>query len=156
MSLILGIEYCKMDSIGRFKFPIALKRQLEGDDHRFVVRRSLDAECLEMWTYESFEREIEFLKRELNRYNTEDRQMLRKLTAGNIVEMDQSDRVMIPGELRSGLKGAKDIVLQSTGDYIEIWDYDSYSRMTESETDYAPKVNDRLGHARRETTATEQ
>lgn len=155
MSLILGIEYCKIDSNGRFKFPIALKKQLEGEDNRFVVRPSLDAECLEMWTYASFETEIEFLKRELNRYNTEDRKMLRKLTAGNIVEMDQADRVMIPNELRGRLKGTKDIVLQSTGDYIEIWDYDIYSRMKESEADYAPKVNDRLGHAKRETTDSE-
>ena len=56
MSLILGKEYCKIDNNGRFKFPIALKRQLPtSEDGRFVIRQSIYAECLELWTYASFQ-----------------------------------------------------------------------------------------------------
>ena len=88
MSLIIGIEYCKLDSNGRFKLPIAIKKQLEGEDCRFVIRPSIYAECLELWTYASFEAEIAHLQKELNPYSIEDRKMLRILSAGNIVEME--------------------------------------------------------------------
>ena len=64
MSLILGKEYCKIDNNGRFKFPIALKRQLpSSEDGRFVIRQSIYAECLELWTYASFQEEVEFLQK---------------------------------------------------------------------------------------------
>ena len=78
MALILGKEYCKVDSNGRFKFPIALKRQLESEDGRFVIRQSIYAECLELWTYASFREEVEKLQERLNPYRREDRELLRK------------------------------------------------------------------------------
>ena len=127
MSLLLGIEYCKLDSNGRFKLPIAIKKQLEGDDCRFVIRPSIYAECLELWPYASFEAEIAQLQKELNPYSIEDRKMLRVLSAGNIVEMDTNDRLLIPGEQRSRIKNAKDLVLLSTGHFMEI-STDTYFR----------------------------
>ena len=147
MSLILGIEYCKLDNNGRFKLPIAIKKQLEGEDCRFVFRPSIYAECIELWTYASFQAEIAHLQKNLNRYSIEDRKMLRILSAGNIVEMDTSDRLVIPSEQRSRIKSSKDIVLLSTGDYIEIWDHDTYCRMNDEITDYAVKVDERLGRS---------
>ena len=77
MSLLLGIEYCKLDTNGRFKFPIALKRQLESSDCRFVIRPSIYAECLELWPYDCFEAEIAQLQKELNPYAIEDRRFNR-------------------------------------------------------------------------------
>ena len=69
MSLILGKEYCKIDANGRFKFPVALKRQLQTeDDGRFIIRQSDYFECLELWTYASFYAEIERIKKTLNIY----------------------------------------------------------------------------------------
>ena len=65
MALILGTEYCKVDSNGRFKFPIALKRQLETEDCRFVIRQGFTAECLELWTYASFQEEVEVLQKKV-------------------------------------------------------------------------------------------
>ena len=152
MSLIIGIEYCKLDSNGRFKLPIAIKKQLEGEDCRFVIRPSIYAECLELWTYASFEAEIAHLQKELNPYSIEDRKMLRILSAGNIVEMDTADRLVIPGEQRQRIKTSKDLVIVSTGKYMEIWDHDTYSRINEEVTGYAVKVDERLG---RSTNAAE-
>ena len=82
MSYIIGIEYCKLDNNGRFKLPIAIKRQIEGDDNRFVIKPSFYANCLELWTYANFEAEIAQLQKELNPYSIEDRAMMRRLTAG--------------------------------------------------------------------------
>ena len=145
MSLLIGIEYCKLDSNGRFKLPIAIKKQLVGDDCRFVIRPSIYAECLELWTYASFEEEIANLQKELNPYSIEDRKMLRVLSAGNIVEIDTNDRLVIPGEQRGRLGDTKDLVLQSTGKFMEIWNHDTYNRMNEATTDYAKIIDKRLG-----------
>ena len=145
MLLILGKEYCKVDSNGRFKFPVALKRQLEGDDGRFVIRQSIYAECLELWTYDSFRAEVEELQRMLNPYNKDDREMLRKLTDGNIVELDSNDRMLIPAEQKRVIAKSKEIVLQSTGRFIEIWDYDRYENMNAGTSDMCARVDARLG-----------
>lgn len=145
MLLILGKEYCKIDSNGRFKFPVALKRQLETEDGRFVIRQSLYAECLELWTYESFRVEVEELQKMLNPYNREDREMLRKLTEGNIVELDSNDRLLIPTEQKSVVADSKEIVLQSTGKFIEIWDYAKYQKMNALTASMSERVDARLG-----------
>ncbi|MCQ2278952.1 MAG: hypothetical protein MJZ62_06585 [Bacteroidales bacterium] len=146
MSLILGKEYCKLDSNGRFKLPIALKKQLESSDNRFVIKNSIFSECLELWTYASFEKEIEKLKSKLNPYSIEDRHLLRKFSEGNIIEMDSNDRFVIPAEQKDVLKSGKELVLQSVGDWIEIWDYDTYQKETSAATtDYAQQANQRLG-----------
>ena len=129
MALILGKEYCKIDSNGRFKFPIALKRQLETEDGRFVIRQSVYAECLELWTYASFE-------------------LLRKLTEGNIIELDSNDRLLVPAEQKHVIAKAKEVVLQSTGKFIELWDRAAYDRMNTAGGDFAQRAEALLGTSR--------
>jgi MraZ protein len=150
MSLIIGIEYCKLDNNGRFKLPIAIKKQLQGEDCRFVIKPSIYADCLELWTYASFEAEIERLQKELNPYSIEDRKLLRVLSAGNIVEMDTSDRLVIPNEQRIRLKSSKDLVIQSYGNFMEIWDHDTYCRINDNVDGYAEKIDERLGRVANE------
>ena len=145
MALILGKEYCKVDTNGRFKFPIALKRQLETEDGRFVIRQSIYAECLELWTYASFREEVEKLQEKLNPYRREDRELLRKLTEGNIIELDSNDRLLVPPEQKSVLAKAKELVLQSTGKFIELWGREAYDRMNQATGDYALRAEALLG-----------
>ena len=145
MALILGKEYCKVDSNGRFKFPIALKRQLDVEDGRFVIRQSNYAECLELWTYASFREEVEKLQGKLNPYRREDRDLLRKLTEGNIIELDTNDRLLVPTEQKHVIAKATEIVLQSTGKFIELWDRATYDKMNSSGTDYAAMAESLLG-----------
>ena len=145
MALILGKEYCKVDSNGRFKSPIALKRQLEAEDGRFVIRRSVYAECLELWTYASFRDEVEKLQAMLNPYRREDRDLLRKLTEGNIIELDTNDRLLIPAEQKAVVAEAKEVVLQSTGKFIELWGREAYDKMNQSGGDFAQRAEELLG-----------
>ena len=145
MALILGKEYCKVDSNGRFKFPIALKRQLETEDGRFVIRESVYSECLELWTYASFREEVEKLQGLLNPYRREDREVLRKLTEGNVIELDSNDRLLVPAEQKHMIAKAKEIVLQSTGKFIELWGRETYEKMNQSSRDFAEKAEALLG-----------
>lgn len=150
MALILGKEYCRIDSNGRFKFPIALKRQLESEDGRFVIRQSVYAECLELWTYASFREEVEKLQGMLNPYRREDRELLRKLTEGNIIELDSNDRLLVPAEQKHVIATAKEVVLQSTGKFIELWDRATYDRMNTAGGDFAQRAEALLGQSRSE------
>ena len=145
MALILGTEYCKLDSNGRFKFPIALKRQLETEDCRFVVRRGFTSECLELWTYASFLAEVEVLQKMLNPYSVHDQKIMRRLTHANLVELDSNDRLLLPPEQKSLIGDAKEIVLQSTGKCIEIWERQTYDKMNNEIADFASVVDKRLG-----------
>ena len=146
MALIIGTEYCKIDSNGRFKFPIALKRQLETDDNRFVVRQSVNANCLELWPYSSFQAEVEALQKQLNPYSIEDNKIMRRLTRANVVELDNSDRMLVPPERKPVLGDVKEIVLQSTGRCIEIWDRSAYDKVNNEAVDLASIVDKRLGN----------
>jgi MraZ protein len=134
-----------VDSNGRFKFPIALKRQLETEDGRFVIRESVYAECLELWTYASFREEVEKLQGLLNPYRREDREVLRKLTEGNVIELDSNDRLLVPAEQKHVIAKAKEIVLQSTGNFIELWGRETYEKMNQSSGDFAKMAGSLLG-----------
>ena len=145
MSLILGTEYCKLDSNGRFKFPIALKKQMGTDDARFFVRKSDYAECLELWTFDNYSAELRKLQNQLNYYNIDDRDMLRRFSAGNVIELDSSDRLVLPPEQKEHFKNAKDLVLQSLGPFIEVWERSEYQKLNDKPIDSASKANERLG-----------
>jgi len=144
MSLLLGKEYCKVDPSGRFKFPIAMKRQLEDGECRFAIRESIVADCLELWPIASFSEELLFLQSRLRTYHPQERELLRKLSASNIVELDSSDRVLVPPEQKPRLKGAKEIVLQATGKFIEIWDRKTYDEMNNQSVDYVKMAEEML------------
>lgn len=145
MALIFGTEYCKIDSNGRFKLPNALKRQLEGEETRFIIRQGFTAECLELWPYASFQQEVETLRQRLNPYSIRDTQILRQMTRANIVELDSNDRMLIPPERKSVIGDSKEIVLQAIGDCIEIWGRAEYDKMNASIVDFAATVDKRLG-----------
>ena len=128
MSSIIGIENCKVDTTGRFKLPVALKKQLSiTDDLRFVVRCSIYNRCLELFTYQSFQNEVTSLKAKLNLYDPTAKRLFRKLTESNIVELDSSDRFLIPKEQRSLANIDKDIVVVSAASCMEIWDTSIYN-----------------------------
>ena len=87
------------------------------------------------------------LQEKLNPYRREDRELLRKLTEGNIIELDSSDRLLIPAEQKSVVEGAKEVVLQSTGKFIELWARKAYDKMNSTTGDYALRAEALLGQS---------
>ena len=73
--------------------------------------------------------------------------MLRKLTEGNIIELDSNDRLLIPAEQKAAVADAKEVVLQSTGKFIELWDRVVYDKMNTSGGDFAQRAEELLGQA---------
>ena len=139
MSLIVGVEYCKLDGNGRVKVPIALKKQLmASEDNRFVIRNSIYNPCLELFTYSSFLSEVKKLQEKLNPYDPKAKRLYRKFTQANIIEIDSFDRILIPSSQRQDVKIEKDIVVVASGKFMEIWDATTYKNID----------NDNKKHAR--------
>ncbi len=148
MSLIVGVEFCKVDSNGRFKLPVALKKQLvASDDLRFVIRKSIYNLCLELFTYKDFQQEVERLQANLNPYNPKAKRLYRRLMQANIIELDSNDRILIPVEQRTTANIDKDIVVVASGKYMEIWDAKTYESIDEDNFDYIGSAEELLGDA---------
>ncbi|MCQ2273852.1 MAG: division/cell wall cluster transcriptional repressor MraZ [Bacteroidales bacterium] len=81
----------------------------------------------------------------LNPYSIKDQQIIRQMTRANVVELDSNDRLMVPPERKSVIGDAKEIVLQSTGECIEIWERKAYDEMNNEIVDFASMVDKRLG-----------
>ena len=146
MNMLIGKEYCKMDANGRFKFPSAHKKLLSAVlEEGFIIRESVFDACLELWPRKEFERETGEIISKLNPYNLEDRLIIRKLSEGNPVELDASDRILIPGDQKKSKKIDKDIVLIPKGNLIEIWDVSAYEALSKSTANLAELISQRLG-----------
>ncbi len=146
MSSVIGIEYCKLDSGGRLKLPVALKRQFQlGEDMRFVVRRSIYNQCLEIFTYQDFQKEVENLRSKLNLYKADAKRLFRKLTESNIIELDSNDRFLIPMEQRKSAGLVKDLVMVSAANCIELWDASTYKDIDNDGFDYVKAAEELLG-----------
>lgn len=157
MALLIGKESCKIDSNGRFKFPVALKKQLQStEDNRFAIRQGIFSECLELWTYQSFSEETKFLEETLDMYDPEDMNLLRRLSVANIIELDTNDRLLIPSEQKNVLGQAKEILLVGTGRFIEIWDAEKYNKLYQNSDDFTTKVKNRLGNIKRGNIVKEE
>ncbi len=147
MSLIVGVEFCKVDSNGRFKLPVALKKQIiAGEDLRFVIRKSIYNSCLELFTYLDFQAEVERLQANLNPYDPQAKRLYRRLTQANIIELDSSDRILIPIEQRTTANIDKDIVVVASGKYMEIWDAKTYENIDGDNFDYVASAQELLGN----------
>jgi MraZ protein len=146
MLKLIGKDYCTVDSNGRFKFPSSLKKQLISIiDNGFVIRESIYGNYLELYPMEVWENEIEKIRKKLNPYNPKDIILIRKLSEGNKVELDNNDRLLIPGDQKKAKGINKDIILVSRINIFEIWDVDKYNEVNNSTMDYVAYANERIG-----------
>lgn len=148
MSLLVGVEYCKMDAQGRFKIPVAIKKQLDiASDNRFFVRHSIYDNNLELFTYEAFQQEVAYLQGNLNTYDPDSKKLYRRMIEGNMVEMDAFDRILVPDNLRQLAHLSKEIVLIGSGKYLELWDSTIYKKTCEDNFDYKQAAKNLLSKA---------
>ncbi|MBO6117561.1 MAG: hypothetical protein J6P44_03355 [Bacteroidales bacterium] len=148
MSLLVGVEYCKTDAQGRFKMPAAIKKQLDiASDNRFFIRKSIYNDCLEIFTYANFQQEVSFLNGNLNLYDPDSKKLYRRFIEGNMLEMDSFDRLLIPDAMRTAAHLTKDIVIIGSGNFLEVWDNQTYKKVSEDNFDYKQVAKNLLSKA---------
>lgn len=70
MITFIGEYSCKIDDKGRVVFPSPFKSLMPSEgDQRFVIKKDIFEDCLEMYTFEEWERQSEEVKSKLNFFN---------------------------------------------------------------------------------------
>jgi MraZ protein len=150
MTKFIGEYNAKLDDKGRMVFPAAFKAQLGGECGKFVIKKDLYADCLEMFTYEEWEKNSEEVKSRLNFFNAEDERFWRGYTSNRaIVEPDEKlSRILIPKSLLDSIGISKDVVFFGSDHKIEIWSKEKYDAQKISNEDFVELAKSILGTKR--------
>ncbi|MBO4557589.1 MAG: hypothetical protein J5693_03155 [Bacteroidales bacterium] len=144
----IGEYKAKVDDKGRLVFPAAFKAICgESLAKGFVVKKTLFANCLEMYTYESWEKESEAVRSRLNFFNRDDERFWRAYTSSRtlVVPDEKLGRISIPKELLESVGIEKEAVFCGRDFKIEIWAKDSLDATNLSDDDYVALAEKTLG-----------
>lgn len=129
MVTFFGKYTSKLDDKGRLVFPSKLKDAAgAGGDLRFVIKKSIFDDCLEIYTYEEFNSLLEKIRSELDFYNPDHNNFLREYMRDCcIVEPDAKfGRISIPRELLDAIGVVREVAFLGTGFKIELWASEKY------------------------------
>lgn len=159
MIKFIGSYTAKVDDKGRVVFPSDLREQFsaclshdgvapDAVDWRFVVKKSIWAPCLEMYTFGEWERESEGIKAKINFLNRAQDAFWREYTRGRaLVEPDPKlGRLSIPKTLLESIGAGKELVFCGNDHKIEIWSkeqFENSSLSTEEFISLAESLSDK-------------
>ncbi|MBO4263913.1 MAG: division/cell wall cluster transcriptional repressor MraZ [Bacteroidales bacterium] len=131
MSMVsfIGTYSAKVDDKGRLVFPAGFKRDMPAEcDLRFVIKKSLYSECLDMYSYEEWEKESQKIRDSLDMFNPDHvifwREYMRNCA---VVEPDTKlGRFMLPHYLLDAIGINKEVVFLGMNFKIEIWGKEKY------------------------------
>lgn len=124
MMTFIGEYTAKTDDKGRIVFPSAFKSVLPAEgDMRFVLKKDIFEDCLEMYTYEEWELQSMEVKSKLNMFNREHAAFWREYMRDRaVVEPDgKIGRLSIPKKLLESIGVTKEVVFSGNDYKIEIW-----------------------------------
>ena len=139
MITFIGEYGAKLDDKGRVVFPSAFKSLMPSEgDFRFVVRKDIFEECLEMYTFDEWQRQSEEVKSKLDFFNKEHAIFWREYMRNRaIVEPDgKLGRISIPKKLLESIGVTKEVVFSGNDYKIEIWSKEKYEASEISKAEY--------------------
>ena len=146
MSGYIGEFPCSVDTKGRFLLPGGLKKQIPAKEQkRFVVHRGMEKHLV-IYTRKEWDK-LSAEVNELNIYVKKNREFIRKFNRGATdIELDTTNRLLLPKSLMDYAGIEKDIVLFAFGDRIEVWAEKEYDRMLKDDkTDFATLAEEVMG-----------
>jgi len=131
MTTFIGDYSCKVDAKGRIILPMVFKKQMpSAAEDRFVVRKGIFGKCLVLYSMEEWSKEIEKIRSRLNPYNKEHDEFMRIFFKGTAeMELDSSNRLLIPKRMLELAGIEKDVVLLGKDRWIEIWAEEVYAQI---------------------------
>ena len=124
MNTFIGEYTVKIDDKGRMVFPSAFKSLMPADgDMRFVIKKDIFEDCLEMYTFEEWEHQSSGVKSRLNFFNRDHAMFWREYMRDRaIVEPDgKVGRISVPKKLLEAIGVNKEVVFSGNDYKIEIW-----------------------------------
>ena len=130
MVTFIGEYTSKIDDKGRMVFPSPFKSLMNPEgDMRLVVKKDIFAPCLEMFTFEEWQRQSEKILSKLNPpFNHAHDTFWREYMRGRaVVEPDAKvGRISIPKKLLESIGVTKEVVFSGNDYKIEIWAKENY------------------------------
>lgn len=129
MVTFIGNYTSKMDDKGRLVFPSPLKNMMpEGGDMRFVVKKDIFEDCLEMYSYEEWQKQSDEVRSRLDMFNEDHARFWRAyMRDRDIVEPDAKfGRITISKELLDRIGVTKEVVFSGNDYKIEVWAKEKY------------------------------
>ena len=139
MNTFIGEYTVKIDDKGRMVFPSAFKSLMPADgDMRFVIKKDIFEDCLEMYTFEEWERQSSEVKSRLNFFNRDHAMFWREYMRDRaIVEPDgKVGRISIPKKLLEAIGVNKEVVFSGNDYKIEIWAREKFEEARISNEQY--------------------
>ena len=139
MNTFIGEYTVKIDDKGRMVFPSAFKSLMPADgDMRFVIKKDIFEDCLEMYTFEEWERQSSEVKSRLNFFNRDHAMFWREYMRDRaIVEPDgKVGRSSVPKKLLEAIGVTKEVVFSGNDYKIEIWAREKFEEARISNEQY--------------------
>ena len=129
----------KVDSKGRLYFPVPFQKQMSGQiTNRFVVKKDIFENCLVIFPYDEWEKQVELIRSRLNPYNKTHNLFLRKFYKDTVeVALDSANRLLIPKKLLESAQINSEIILVGQDNKIEIWNAEELASKDISQDDFA-------------------
>jgi MraZ protein len=147
MSALIGEYECKLDEKARLMLPSGLKKQIPAKElKRFVINRGFEKH-LNLYSGKEWDKITEEIGR-LNLYIQKNREFVRWFNNGATeLELDGSNRVLLPKSLTDYAGIKKDVVLFAHTNRIEVWSQAEYDRvMKQGKVDFAKLAEDVMGN----------
>ena len=146
MTELLGEFPSTVDPKGRFLLPGGLKKQIsKREQNLFVIHRGIEKHLV-IYTRKEWSRISEEVNK-LNLYVKKNREFIRKFNRGATeVEIDNTNRLLLPANLMDYAGIEKDIVLFAYGNRIEVWSQREYNKMLkEDKADFSMLAEEVMG-----------
>ena len=143
---ILGEYELRLDAKGRLSLPAGLRKQLDGELQRgFVLNRDVFKPCLVLYPMVQWEQTQSMLQR-LNRFVERNVEFIRRFMNGATqIELDASDRLLLPKVLMDHAGIGKDIKMVGLMDRVEIWSKEEHAKMLREKVDLTALAEDVMG-----------
>jgi MraZ protein len=132
----------KIDAKGRLKLPVDLLRQIPDETkNSYVLNKGLD-NCLRLYPIQLWNQITKELGR-LSTFRTSEREFLRFFYQGATnIELDSSDRILIPKRLQEKVSIQSDVVILAYHDTIEIWSSEVYNNTIKEPENFADMADE--------------
>lgn len=139
MVTFIGKYGSKVDDKGRLVFPSPLKNLMPaGGDMRFVIKKSIYDDCLDMYTFEEWSAQSEKIKEGLDFFNPDHVTFWREFMRDrDVVEPDSKvGRISISKDLLDAIGVDKEVVFFGIDFKIEIWAKEKFEASRISNENY--------------------
>ena len=139
MTTFIGTYSSKLDDKGRLVFPSEFRALMPaGGDMRFVIKKDIFSDCLEMYTMEEWEKQSGEVRSRLNFFNADHAKFWRQYMSGrDLVEPDPKfGRISISRALLELIGVTKEVVFSGNDYKIEIWAKERFETSSISNEEY--------------------